>query len=84
MGAALALESTEVTVVLSGMNEYRQVEENARVASDDKASELSEKHLALLEQVKDEITRRLKVNCTGCSTVCLARPGLDISAVFEV
>lgn len=72
-----------VTVVLSGMNSVSQVEENVRIASKAKAGCMTEKGKAVLEQVKGEINRYMKVPCTGCG-YCMPCPGgVDIPGCFS-
>ncbi len=72
----------EVTVVLSGMNDTEQVRENVRIASKAKAGCMTEKGMAVLEQVKSEINRCMKVPCTGCG-YCMPCPGgVDIPGCF--
>ena len=51
----------EVTVILSGMNEIEQVEENVRIASEAKADSLTKEELEVFEQVKQEINKKIKV-----------------------
>lgn len=72
----------EVTVVLSGMNDIAQVRENVRIASKARAGCMTEKGMAVLEQVKGEINRCMKVPCTGCG-YCMPCPGgVDIPGCF--
>jgi predicted aldo/keto reductase-like oxidoreductase len=73
----------EVTVVLSGMNDERHIEENLRVANEALPGSLTEKELALVDRVKEVYRRQLKVGCTGCH-YCLPCPaGVNIPACFE-
>ena len=74
---------SEVTTVLSGMNDLRQVEENVRVASDAKENSLTEENLAMFERVKEEINRSVKVNCTGCRYCMPCPQGVDIPTCFR-
>ena len=72
----------EVTVVLSGMNDIAQVEENVRIASDATADALTEKDLEIFEKVKKSINQHMKVPCTGCG-YCMPCPhGVDIPTCF--
>ena len=69
----------EVTVVLSGMNDIAQVEENVRIASDATADALTEKDLEIFEKVKKSINQHMKVPCTGCG-YCMPCPvGIEIN-----
>jgi uncharacterized protein len=73
----------EVTVVLSGMNEERHIEENLRVANEALPGSLTEKELALASRVKDAYRKQVKVGCTGCH-YCLPCPaGVNIPFCFE-
>ena len=72
----------EVTVVLSGMNDIAQVEENVRIASDATANALTEEELEIFEKVKKSINQHMKVPCTGCG-YCMPCPhGVDIPTCF--
>ncbi len=73
----------EVTTVLSGMNDMAQVEENVRIASDAKAGSLTEEELAVIEKVKQEINKVIKVGCTGCGYCMPCPAGVDIPVCFR-
>ena len=73
----------EVTCVLSGMNSAQMVEENLRIADETKAGDFSEEDFALIEKVKKEIQKTVKVGCTGCG-YCMPCPmGVDIPETFR-
>lgn len=73
----------EVTCVLSGMNSVPMVEENMRIASEVQPGQLTEEDFAMIEQIKAEIERNVKVNCTGCA-YCMPCPrGIDIPTAFR-
>lgn len=73
----------EVTVVLSGMNDERHIEENLRVADEALPGSMTEDELALVKRVKDAYLKLMKVGCTGCH-YCLPCPsGVNIPACFE-
>ena len=70
----------EVGVVLSGMTEMPQVDENLAIAA--QAGPLSEKESAALNQVKELFKKRIKVGCTACG-YCLPCPqGVAIPKVL--
>jgi len=72
----------EVSVVLSGMTEPRQLEENIRIAQHGLADSLSPADLALIEEAKAIYRARTRVNCTSCG-YCLPCPsGVNIPANF--
>ncbi len=73
----------EVTVVLSGMNDEAQVEENLAIAEEGRANSLTGGELALIGRVADGYRRLLKVGCTGCG-YCLPCPkGVGIAGCFD-
>ena len=72
-----------VTVVLSGMTEPYQVEENLKIAEEDLTGSLRTKDLELIERVAEKYRELMKINCTGCR-YCMPCPrGVDIPACFE-
>ena len=76
-------EQPEVTCVLSGMNSMEMVEENIRIASEVQANEFTDEDREMIEKIKQEINRTIKVNCTGCQ-YCMPCPmGVDIPGTFR-
>lgn len=73
----------EVTVVLSGMNEEKHIEENIRIASEAYPKSLSERELDLLSRVEETYRKLLKAGCTGCRYCMPCPSGVDIPACFE-
>ncbi|MDO4285996.1 MAG: aldo/keto reductase [Eubacteriales bacterium] len=74
---------SEVTCVLSGMNSLAMVEENLRIASGAAAGEFGEKEFALIDKIRREIDRNLRVPCTGCG-YCMPCPhGVNIPGTFR-
>jgi len=72
----------EVSVVLSGMSSMEQVEENIRSAKQGYAHSLAEQELKLINRVKAEYKRRIKVDCTNCG-YCMPCPnGVNIPDCF--
>lgn len=72
-----------VTVVLSGMNDERHIEENLRVADVALPDSLTEKELALVSRARDAYRRQVRIPCTGCH-YCLPCPnGVNIPYCFE-
>jgi hypothetical protein len=75
-------EQPQVTCVLSGMNSLEMVEENCRVASEVQINEFTKEDYELIENVKSEINKNMRVGCTGCG-YCLPCPkGVDIPMAF--
>lgn len=73
----------EVTVVLSGMNAVGQVEENVRIASESTPNSMSKEEQQLIERVKGEINKYVKVPCTGCGYCMPCPQGVDIPVCFQ-
>ncbi len=72
----------EASVVLSGMSELSQVEENVRIANQGLANSLTVRELALIHEAKAIYQARTRVNCTSCG-YCLPCPhGVSIPANF--
>lgn len=76
-------DQKEVTVVLSGMNSLEMVEENARLASTSPAGCMTQEERHVIQLVKDEISRSLKVGCTGCGYCMPCPQGVDIPEAFS-
>ena len=76
-------DQPQVTCVLSGMNSIEMVEENVRIASEAEAGQFTEEDFSLIQSVKEEINRNMKVGCTGCS-YCMPCPSkVDIPMTFH-
>ncbi len=74
----------EVTVVLSGMNDEKHIEDNIKCASSSKPNMLSPEELATIARVRDAYRRIMKVGCTGCR-YCVPCPfGVNIPRCFEL
>jgi hypothetical protein len=74
----------EVTVVLSGMNDEAQIDENIRVAGTAKPGSLSPDELARIDRVKETYLRLMKVGCTGCGYCMPCPAGVDIPGCFSL
>lgn len=73
----------QVTCVLSGMNSTEMVKENLRIADTACAGAISSDQTALIECVKREIAKSMKVGCTGCG-YCMPCPNrVDIPMAFH-
>ena len=72
----------QVTVVLSGMNDKAQVEENVRVADEAAADSMTPQELEIIEKIKTEINKFVKVPCTGCGYCMPCPKGVDILVCF--
>lgn len=73
----------EVNVVLSGMSDEAQVEENIRIASEATANSLSEQELLVFEKVKKVMMEKTKIPCTACGYCIPCPAGVDIPGCFS-
>lgn len=72
----------EVTVVLSGMSDEAQLEENIRIAGEAREDSLTKEELAIFDRVKKAMLEKTKVPCTACG-YCMPCPfGVDIPGCF--
>jgi len=72
----------QVTVVLSGMNDIAQVEENCRVASEALPGHLTQADMGVYGRVLEAIARGVRVGCTGCGYCQPCPRGVDIPMCF--
>ncbi len=73
----------QVTCVLSGMNSMEMVGENLRLADQARVGEFTEQDFQLVEKVKTEINRNIRVGCTGCGYCMPCPKGVDIPMAFH-
>jgi len=74
----------EVTVVLSGMNDYDHINENLSLANKAWPNSFSEKELGIVDQAAHEFRRVMKVGCTGCQYCTPCPAGVNIPSCFEI
>jgi predicted aldo/keto reductase-like oxidoreductase len=74
----------EVTVVLSGMNEESQVEENLKIADEAYPNSLNEAELKLVSRVEEKYRQLMKIGCTGCEYCMPCPSGVNIPECFEI
>ncbi|MCD8020365.1 MAG: aldo/keto reductase [Clostridiales bacterium] len=72
----------EVTVVLSGMNEWEQLDDNVRIADTAAHGMLTEKEMEAIRDVREIFKESYKVHCTGCHYCMPCPAGVDIPACF--
>lgn len=76
-------DQPEVTCVLSGMNSEEMVQENVNTANEAGIGSFTTADHGLIDTVRTEINRNLKVGCTGCG-YCMPCPrGVDIPVCFR-
>lgn len=76
-------DQPEVTCVLSGMNSMEMLTENIRTADEAGAGCFTAEDRALVEKVKEEIKKTVKVGCTGCGYCMPCPKGVDIPVTFR-
>jgi predicted aldo/keto reductase-like oxidoreductase len=73
----------EVTVVLSGMNDEKQVEENLKIAGEAHPNSLTDEELDLVDRAARTYRRLMKIGCTGCQYCMPCPAGVDIQGCFD-
>ena len=74
----------EVTVVLSGMSSFEQVEQNVGYAKSGLPNSLSQEELSLFKEVEIEYKKRIKIPCTGCRYCMPCSSNVSIPECFEM
>lgn len=74
----------EVTVVLSGMSSFEQVQQNVAYAECGLANSLSQEDLNLFGEAEIEYKKRIKVPCTGCRYCMPCPSNVSIPECFEM
>jgi len=72
----------DVSVVLSGMNDESQIEENIRVANSAEPNSISESELKYIVDAKKTLSEKLKIGCTGCGYCMPCPAGVNIPLCF--
>ncbi len=73
-----------VTVVLSGMNEQDQLDDNINAASAMEPNSLSGEEITIYDDVKRIMIEKTKVPCTGCAYCMPCPAGVNIPQVFSL
>lgn len=73
----------EVKVILSGMSDEKQLEENIKIASDARENSLSEEELKVFDRVKAVMLEKTKIPCTACGYCMPCPAGVDIPGCFS-
>jgi len=73
---------SEVSVVLSGMNEMAQLDENIITARNAEPNMLSHEELETFQDVKKIFNESFKIHCTGCHYCAPCPFGVDIPGCF--
>ena len=72
----------EVTVVLSGMNSERMIDQNIRTADTARVGQLTEEDNGMLRRAANAISAKMKVGCTGCGYCQPCPQNVDIPGAF--
>ncbi len=72
----------EVTLILSGMNEFSQLDENIATASTAESGSLTSEEMKIYDRVKKIILEKTKVPCTGCAYCMPCPAGVNIPQCF--
>lgn len=72
----------QVSLLLSGMNEESQIEENVRLAGEALPGIVSAEEQALYDKVRDILAKTVKVGCTGCQYCMPCPAGVNIPLCF--
>jgi len=75
-------DQPEVTVVLSGMNEPEQLEDNIKITELAVTGSMTEEEQAVIREVREIFKTSYKVHCTGCRYCMPCPAGVDIPACF--
>ncbi len=73
----------EVTVVLSGMSDERQLQENLQIAAEGYPESLADRELRLIQRVERAYRDLMIAGCTGCQYCMPCPAGVDIPTCFE-
>jgi len=73
----------EVTVVLSGMNDPAQLDENVATAESMMPGALTSEELTVIDQVVDIFKEDYKIPCTGCNYCMPCPQNINIPACFS-
>lgn len=73
----------EISVVLSGMSDLMQVENNIKLAAEGFTHSLTEEEKKLISKVKEIYRSKTRVNCTGCQYCMPCPSGVNIPENFK-
>jgi uncharacterized protein len=77
------LNHPEVTLLLSGMSDMAQVEENINIMDYAVVNNLSPKELEVINKVRDIYEAKTKVKCTGCNYCVPCPQNVAIPNIFS-
>ena len=74
---------SDITLLLSGMSDDKQLEENLTLAENALPNSFSEAELQTIQDVKTVFNKSYKVQCTGCNYCMPCPKKINIPACFE-
>ena len=74
----------QVSIILSGMNAQKQLDENLAIAEKALPNSLSKKENDLVDKVKNQYAELTKVPCTACEYCMPCPSGVDIPGIFKL
>lgn len=74
----------EVSVILSGVSNMAQLEDNIRIFDVAPPNTMTKKELDLVAQVREGYLSRMKVACTGCEYCMPCPAGVNIPGLFSI
>ena len=77
------LNHSEVTLLLSGMSNIQQIEENLKIMDKAVVNNLSAQELQVIDKAKDIYEAKTKVKCTGCSYCVPCPNNVAIPDIFS-
>ncbi len=74
----------EVSVVLSGMSTFEQVEENIEIAKKGGINSFNEFELKVIEEASKSFFSALPIGCTGCEYCLPCTSDIEIPYIFQI
>jgi predicted aldo/keto reductase-like oxidoreductase len=72
----------EITVLLSGMNDETQIDENLKIASEAFPDSLTDNELTVIDNFRKTYLNSMQVGCTGCAYCMPCPEGINIPSAF--
>lgn len=74
----------EVSLILSGMSTFEQVQDNIKFASRSKVNSFSSDEQGLIEQLQQRFQERVAIPCTDCKYCMPCASGVQIPQIFSI
>lgn len=71
-----------VKSLLSGMNEFEQLEENLRIADEGLPKSLNNDDLLIYDQLRSALNKRTRIDCTACRYCMPCSSGVEIPEIL--